>query len=263
MFHEPPNQFLYSPYHLVARHADDIGNTCGGTATGFVVAISPFIGWLVTNRHVVDASYRPVDEKCNAYKLKKLLVTGRRDDDSTYTFTLHPDARILYHTDAENDVALVETRFLSEGVSQEEFKLHWHFGLEHLAGPEVFAQTLQPFDQVCYAGFPDQHDKLGLRPILRAGHIASDPRYNYTWDTEYRGQCVAYEGFSMGGSSGSPVFAPARGMTNIPNSRHGYLVGVNAGHIKNSHGFGTAHSGVSYFYKSTVILEICVHHGLI
>jgi len=117
---------------------------------------------------------------------------------------------------------------------------------------------LDPFDLICYSGFPNQHDKLGGRPIIRSGHIASDPQYDYSWDDRYRGKCIAYEGFSSEGASGSPIFAPPRGMHGILNSRHGYLVGVNAGHIPNT----TGHSGISYFYKSTVILEIIERHEL-
>ena len=67
-----------------------------------------------------------------------------------------------------------------------------------------------------------------------------------------QGQCIAYEGFSSEGASGSPVFAVPKGLRNIPNSRQGYLIGVNAGHISGQIG----HSGISYFYKSTVIMEI-------
>lgn len=192
-----------------------------------------------------------------------MSVTGRRADDSTYTFLLHPDARILYHSDEENDVALVETRFYQESYTDKNFTLHWHFGLDQLARPDIFLNELKPFDLVCYTGFPDQRDKLGDRPIIRSGNIASDPKFNYSWDNNYRGQCVAYEGFSMGGSSGSPVFAPPRGMRSIPDSRHGYLVGVNAGHVKQSKGFAGAHSGISFFYKSTVIFEILEQYDLL
>ncbi len=123
--------------------------------------------------------------------------------------------------------------------------------MEHLADEEIFT-TIDPFDLVCYTGFPDQHDKLGDRPIIRSGHIASDPNYDYSWNSKSQGKCVAYEGFSSGGASGGPIFSPPRGMSNIPNSRHGYLIGINAGHIPGSDG----HSGISYFYKSTVILNI-------
>jgi hypothetical protein len=153
----------------------------------------------------------------------------------------------------ENDVVLIEGRiYLDNGQG-----FHWHFGIEQLATPETF-KTIDPFDLVCYSGFPGQHDKLANRPIIRSGHIASDPQYDYSWDKNYRGQCVAYEGFSFEGSSGSPIIAPRRGMKSIPNSRHEYLIGVNAGHIKDSDG----HKGISYFYKSTVILEIIEKYNL-
>ncbi len=73
------------------------------------------------------------------------------------------------------------------------------------------------------------------------------------------GNCVAYEGFSTEGASGSPIFAPPRGMENIPNSRHGYLIGINAGHIPENYG----HSGISYFYKSTIIIDIIEKYKLL
>src|SRR5690606_27832410 len=124
-------------------------------------------------------------------------------------------------------------------------------GVEHLASQDTF-KTIHAFDLICYAGFPEPHDKRAVRPIVRGGRIASDPRHSYSWNREQQGDCVAYEGFSSEGASGSPVFAPSRGARGIPNSRHGYLVGVNAGHVPERFG----HSGISYFYKSTVILDI-------
>ena len=71
--------------------------------------------------------------------------------------------------------------------------------------------------------------------------------------------CVAYEGFSFPGASGSPVYAPPRGAHGIPDSRDGYLIGVNAGHVP-THPAG--HSGISYFYKSTVLLDIIEQNNL-
>ncbi len=134
---------------------------------------------------------------------------------------------------------------------------HYHFTLEHLATIEIYKQ-IQPYDLICFTGFPQTHDKLMGRPILRKGTISSDPSYNYSWDTNEHGDCIAYEGFSSEGASGSPIFAPPRGMSGIPNSRHGYLIGVNAGHIPENFG----HSGISYFYKSTVIEEIIEQNKL-
>lgn len=254
MFHEPSKDFLYSSYLVETEHRDTVETIKSGRATAFLLEVADGSPWLVTNRHVIDLNFRQTTSKYQDFELTGLHVTGRRTDDSTYTFQFHPSARIFFHLNPENDVALIEGRVLLDGPDS----WHWHFGIEHLATPEVF-ETIEPFDLVCYTGFPDQYDKLGSRPILRSGHIASDPRYNYSWDKTDHGQCVAYEGFSSPGSSGGPVFAPPRGMRGIPRSRHGFLVGVNAAHLKDG---AVGHSGISCFYKSTVMLEIIQQHDL-
>jgi len=259
MFHEPPLQFLYSAYRVETEHRDSVGTVKSGSATAFVLEVGPKVPWIVTNRHVVDLDYRQPCAKYKNFTLSAFTITGRRSDDSSYTFRLHSDARFFFHNDAENDVVLIEPRIYWDNIPEHERSLHWHFGLEHLADRSTFLDSMHPLDLVCYAGFPDQHDKLGNRPIVRSGHIASDPRFDYSWDRSHHGQCIAYEGFSFSGASGSPVFAPPRGLHGIPNSRHGFLVGVNAGHVP-SQPYG--HSGISYFYKSTVILEIIKEHGL-
>ncbi|MEJ8841499.1 trypsin-like peptidase domain-containing protein [Lacibacter sp. H375] len=252
MFHEPSIHFLYSSYKIQVEHTDGY-KVKTGTATAFLLEIGKNFPWIITNRHVVDLDYNQPTAQYKDFKLSKFQITGRKPDDSEYTYQLYEKADIYYHDDYENDVAIIKAHVdLVEGQS-----FHWHFGMEHLADEEIFKQ-IQPFDLICYSGFPDSHDKLANRPILRSGHIASDPKFHYSWNKKFQGQCVAYEGFSSPGASGSPVFAPPRGLRNIPNSRHGYLIGVNAGHIPENYG----HSGISYFYKSTVIKEIIEKHRL-
>lgn len=253
MFHEPSKQFLYSAYKVEIEFSDEYGAKKSGVATAFVLEIENGMPWIVTNRHVVDLNYRQPSAKYKNFQLAKLFMTGRRADDSAYTLRLHEDAKMFFHEDEENDIAVIEARIYLD--DQQGF--HWHFGIKHLANEATF-KTIDPFDLICYTGFPQQHDKLGDRPIIRSGHIASDPSYNYSWDGKAHGQCIAYEGFSSEGSSGSPIFSPPRGLHNIPNSRHGYLIGVNAGHVPNTYG----HSGISYFYKSIVILEIIEKNNL-
>jgi hypothetical protein len=254
MFHEPPKQFLYAAYKVEVEHSDTIGTKKSMVATAFILDVAKGIPWIITNRHVIDLNYIDLTGKYKDFKLSGLNITGRRPDDTTYIIRLHEKAKIYFHEDIDNDVVLIEAKVHSDEAGS----FHWHFGIEHLADVRVF-ETIEPFDLICYSGFPDQHDKLGGRPIIRSGRIASDPQYNYSWNNKPHGQCVAYEGFSSEGASGSPIFAPPRGMSGIPNSRHGYLIGVNAGHI---HQYNTGHSGISYFYKSTVILEIIEKYGL-
>jgi hypothetical protein len=69
---------------------------------------------------------------------------------------------------------------------------------------------------------------------------------------------VAYEAFSFGGSSGSPVFATQRGIKpgagmRFDAYRESRLIGINAGHLAAAYG---QHSGISYFYKASAILEL-------
>jgi hypothetical protein len=254
MFHEPAENFLYAAYKVELEYHDELGNLKSGIATAFILDIANGIPLIVTNRHVIDFNYKKKTTQDQDFILHKFLMTGRRLNDSTYTFKLNDNPTYYFHDDEENDIVLIEARGELNGGET----LHWHFGMEHLADAEIF-KTIQPFDLICFSGFPDQHDKFSDRPIIRSGHIASDPKYDYSWSKESYGQCVAYEGFSSAGASGSPIFAPPRGMGHIPNSRNGYLIGVNAGHIDDSY---KSHSGISYFYKSTVILEIIEKHNL-
>lgn len=254
MYHQPQENFLYSAYKIEVEYSNGV-KTKSGTATGFILEISKGNHWIVTNRHVIDLNYKKDDVKFKEFKLSKFLITGRKSDDTEYTLRLHENADFYFHNDYENDVALIKPHvYFDDGKTA---SLHWHFGMEHIADQEIY-KTIKPFDLICYSGFPNPHDKFSNRPILRSGNIASDPKYNYSWNKNYQGHCVAYEGFSSGGASGSPVFAPPRGLRNIPNSRHGFLIGINAGHIPENFG----HSGISYFYKTTVILEIISQNNL-
>lgn len=76
------------------------------------------------------------------------------------------------------------------------------------------------------------------------------------------GECIAYEAFSFGGSSGSPVFAihngfPVGGAIQAGENfyRPVMLIGINAGHLVVD-GLDRHHAGISYMYKSSVILQI-------
>ena len=252
MFHEPSKQFLYSAYKIDVEYSDNT-KIIQLSATGFVLEIGTNMAWIITNRHVLDIDYKKPTAKYKNFKLSKLTLTGRRSDDEQYSLQLDTDTEIFYHEKSENDIALIRAKGNLIGSDS----IHWHFGLDQLANKAVF-ETVDPFDLICYTGFPSTHDMFSNRPIIRSGRIASDPKFEYSWNTEFQGSCVAYEGFSSEGASGSPIFAPPRGMRTISNSRHGYLIGVNAGHILGNLG----HSGISYFYKSTVIWDIINKYGL-
>lgn len=95
---------------------------------------------------------------------------------------------------------------------------------------------------------------------MRRGSLSSDPKCNYCGpDMQVAGRALAYEAFSFGGSSGSPVFLAPFGVRlndeHPGNWRPPKLLGVNAGHLLTRDG-KRHHSGISYFYRSTIITEL-------
>lgn len=252
MYAPPPRQLLYLAYKLEVEFADSLENKKCGTGTAFLLGAGsrPI---LVTNRHVVDIGYSAPDSRYREYRLTKLVLHGRSADDSRYSVELDHSQSFCFPEARENDVAcLIDFRAVK--LPHEAFKLYHHNGVEGLATEEEFATTIWPGDQVFFTGYPAVHDKLDQRPILRAGIIASDPKYNYSSSGSYEGDRVAYEAMSSPGTSGSPVYAPARGIGGTHQfQRRDMIVGINAGHISAEFG---AHSGMSYFIKSTVIREL-------
>lgn len=250
MFHQPPRNFLYSAHKIAVSFSDGFGTTKTGLGTGFFIELETNVVAFITNRHVLEPDYKSA--KYRDFGVTNIEVSGYQPNDSHFSLSLKLNQVYYTHDDDKNDIAcIIQPRsdpLKDTGEQQSLFR----FTMSHLAHEDVFMNGLQPFDELAFSGYPGQHDKSSSRPILRGGRVASDPRYNYSHSGKYDGECVAYEGFSSEGASGSPVFAPSRGSSNIANSRNGFLVGINAGHLTENYG----HSGISYFYKSTAILKL-------
>ena len=261
MFSDLPSNFLYTAYKLVIEFSDNLGKSHFTQGTAFVIAISSdaddFI--IVTNRHMVDPNYNAPAASYKNFNLKSIIATGRRNDDSLYRFSIDPKTSVYHSQDVLNDVAIFVKPLCKVIENMPTFELFYHFGLADIADKNFFHSELFPFDVVAFAGFPQEHDQLAERPLIRGGRIASDPKFDFSIGGKAAGQCVAYEAFAYGGSSGSPLYAPARGFSNSPNARVGRLIGINAGYLQN----GTQHIGLSYFYRSTIILEILKENKII
>jgi len=252
MYAPPPRQLLYLAYKLEIEFVDSTGTSKLGTGTAFLLTAGDRL-ILVTNRHVVDLDYGAPDSRYKDFRLVKIVLHGRSADDSRYSVELDPSQAFFFHEAKENDVACL-INFRTTKLPHDNFQLHHHNVIDGLATADEFITTIWPGDQVFFSGYPALHDKLDQRPILRAGIIASDPKYNYSTSGKYEGERVAYEVMSTPGASGSPVYAPARGIDGIHEYvRRDIIVGINAGHIGAEFG---AHSGMSYFIKSTAIRDI-------
>ena len=258
MFHGLDNQFLYAAYKIDSTFANNVGESVTCSGTGFWIRNDDLALVLVTNRHMVDIEF--ASSNYLGYTLRKLVVSGKISDENglpniDQQWTLdHP--RIKYPTILENDIACLiepDAKLGRPGLS----RIDYWIPRDLLANKEDFKARISICDFVAFPGFPEWHDRGQNRPILRTGSISSDPRYDYSWSEKYHGECMAYEAFSYGGSSGSPVFAVQKGPRpgvgiSFPGFRDLKLVGINAGHLRAAK---DSHSGISYMFKSSAILE--------
>ncbi len=263
MFHGLNNRFLYSAYQLSCTFVNNTGTQINCTGTGFWVRNNDSSLILVTNRHVVDLEYSNPEHA--GFSLYQVTVSGKASEataglpDIAQRFVVDHSG-LKYSENRENDIACLAVQSVMQLAGFPSTRIDYSIDRNLLATKDDFDTQFSVCDFVVFPGFPEWYDKRQQRPILRTGTISSDPRYDYSWSSNYEGECIAYEAFSYGGSSGSPVFAvqkgpkPGKGIS-FPAFRDLKLVGINAGHLPvgtDSH----KHSGISYMYKASAILDV-------
>lgn len=278
MYHGLNNDFLYSAYKLEVYFLgnDKIEISPMRSGTCFFIADKNDKPVLITNRHMIDPFYNKKEPKYKEYDISpfKIIIYGKFKDKDNIP-TIDKVFRVAtcnqrFHPNYNNDVIALNNLglytvipgdishepILSLDKNEIEFFVPYNF----LANKEDFNTLFSICDFVAYPGFPDQKDNN--RPIIKTGTISSDPRFNYVYKDEIKGDCVAYEAFSFDGFSGSPVFALQKGIRVYPPLKNTAfrdikLIGINAGHIlTNTRTQNNVHSGISYFYKSTTILDL-------
>lgn len=265
MFHGLNNSFLYTALRLKTsffRERDGYAKESIGTC--FFVVNQKGKPCLVTNRHMLDAGYSDKERKYLGCELETIEIEGflspagsttlPRDRTSMQFHTEHNQIR--FSSTYAEDVACVHNPQIVNptDLARADFPIPYDF----VATKDWLDSNLSVCDFVVFPGYPDWHDKLENRPIMRTGTIASDPRSDYSHKGEREGRKIAYEAFSFDGSSGSPVFAVMKGLRpgpgiSFPDFREPKFIGINAGHLEADFGH---HSGISYFFKSSVILEL-------
>ena len=257
MIHGFRNDFLYCAKKVVATWKKD-DNYVTTQGTGFFVGKDRDILSFITNRHVVEPGY--IDPQYKDYVLFGLTIDSYKAIDETgqpieYDNRAIANAKIGFDANRNNDVACLSNIFAHGGL-----EVTLPISYNDLATEEWINSKLTVCDTIAYPGFPEWFDHKKNTPIFRMGTIASDPRGNYSLrENDPDAAKIAYEGFSSGGASGSPVFAaqkgfPIGGAIQGPDDffREVKVVGINAGHFEDDKG----HSGISYFYKSSVIRSI-------
>lgn len=274
MFHGLNNDFLYCAYKIETTFKDDQNTIKNAQGTAFFVKNKRGDLCLITNRHVVDIRYLDKNSQYIRFRLTTMRLRGKGKEQASmmpdleqYYLVVDFD-KAIYHSNRENDIAcIISPRVISLTSTDNpaNVTIEYFIPYNFIATQEDYRTNLSICDFVAFPGFPEWHDRRGNRPILRVGTLASDPRYDYSSKEEYQGAQVAYEAFSFGGSSGSPIFAVQKGLRpgaglSFSGFRDLLFIGINAGHLPVAGSYGQ-HSGISYFYKSTAILEIIEGNG--
>jgi hypothetical protein len=257
MMHGLNNDFLYTAKKVVAHWSD--GTTVAELrGTGFFIQKDANI-FFITNRHVVEPGYSDAEYK--GFKMVDFSVESYETFDVSGLPSTLKSASVAnwnefkFHPNEHNDVACLKDLKTVGGMT-----INAPVPFSMIATDEWITQKLSVCDSIAYPGFPEWYDRQNNTPVFRMGTIASDPRMNYSYMPGAPvASRIAYEGFSTGGASGSPVFAIQRGFKTggaISASEDFYrevkLIGINAGHFLDQKG----HSGISYLYKSSTIHDI-------
>lgn len=229
----------------------------------------------MTNRHVVQIDYR--NEKYKGYKLVELKIESNYRDNITNKCETRKEIVIknynsfVFSKNENDDVACL---FGIDG-SKQNIGIKEAVDYSMLADDKWINEKLCVCDLIAIPGFPNRFDKNNNAPIMRSGTIASDPRLDYSGaeNDTIISKRIAYEGYSKNGASGSPVFVLQKGFAtdkglSTPEDfyREVKLVGINALHYtdteiieENEKGEKIGyfeHSGISIFYKSSIIKEM-------
>jgi hypothetical protein len=260
MFHSPEKKILYCAYRIEVEHANASGDTSSISGTAFYIKRDDDL-FLVTNRHNLDAPMK--DLKYAGYKPVGIKLSGYFDGEHLVAELVEQEIAIGHPDNDQEDVAAIRITNVKFLVNKPRDMTATFIGHDALATGEELSR-IDICDMVVLPGYPDFYDRNGDRPIVRMGTIASDPESDYQDFDMEPARRIAYEAFSSAGSSGSPVFALAKGFKAGVGLSGGYfremrLIGVNAGHLRGRDGMNTSHAGISFCFKSTCILDAMNH----
>ncbi len=141
------------------------------------------------------------------------------------------------------------------------------FKLTDIADHSFLAESAQTMDAASFIGFPESDgnpwwDERATLPIARMVTLASTPEHTFVNSQIKSEDVVLVSGLSFKGSSGSPVILHSKGIKVDPPLNSWYvpakIIGIMSGHWNESGPVSSMleHSGLSYFTRSTSILEM-------
>ena len=257
MTHGLNNDFLYSAKKIIVKYTNGV-EIKEFRGTGFFVQKEEEL-FFATNRHMVELEY--LNPTYKGYIISEFKIESFEEIDphgiptTLKTVSIANWKDFKYHPNTYNDIACLKTPKVIGDM-----KIIYPIPYSMVASDDWINQKLSVCDTIAYPGFPEWYDRQNNTPVFRMGTLASDPRLNYSYAPGAPiASRIAYEGFSTGGASGSPVFSTQHGFKtgggiSAPEDfyREVKLIGINAGHFYDQ----TGHSGISYMFKSSAILDL-------
>ncbi|MEG3879862.1 hypothetical protein QT972_21130 [Microcoleus sp. herbarium7] len=257
-------------HRIKINFADDIGNEKFGCGTGFWMISQSGKNIFVTNKHNVDPSIKFPNKP--SLKLDKISIELRYYESSQPTentdfFDVENIENCLFSSPSSDCSILVDPKFHKEIPSDPNREI---LKFENLIDEKRFANRLiiGPMETSFFIGFPGQNgrhwwDEKWKLPVARQCTVASLPQISFTNGQIKTDDIILMSGLSFSGSSGSPVFLPARGFPpggdiNDPAWRPALLAGIMSGHFweETSAPSMFHHTGLSYMTRSTSILKL-------
>ena len=252
---------------------------CG---SGFWISTDKNPLLFVTNKHNIEPKIK--DSNYDLWSLKKLQIKCRafdeksqRPDEQTSIIDCTSWKRIYESDNNAPDVAILIPIFPIKATTITNGKIT-PLTSSSLADKHWFNSLGKIADHAYFIGFPDiiwKNAKYEY-PISRNCHISSDPYIDFTEETYNNNvsgiktkQTCLVAGLSFGGSSGSPIFTYEVGF-NDPTGTLNYsgrylepkLIGIMSGHWFDKSSSTPHHKGISYFTKSSAILDLIKKHDL-
>jgi hypothetical protein len=260
------NQFLLSVARIESTFEDGLNEPRLGSASGFFVLGKNRHAYLVTNKHNVDPrlKLRSANHRLTRLAVEVRLFEAGIAQAKTAVVELPLDERRLVHH-ATSDVSVYDTN---------DVPLPAGFAIAVWAQQDTLADGamhshLQAMDLVSFIGFPGGTgapwlDEMWRTPIARLASIASVPAVPFSHKSIGTSDVTLVNGLSFQGSSGSMVVSHPRDQSVVGrNAVSTKIVGIMSGgwrerdlEVANSNAAFGPHSGVSYYTRSTAILEV-------
>ena len=259
MYHPLPRSWLLATNKIEVEFRNDHDHK-SSHGSGFWVRNGNDLVF-ATNRHVIDIEYNDSKYQRHDYVLSSVeILTFGADGQPGRQRVV--EAVVFTHENPQIDIALLQ---VSAVINPDNVRVE-PANVDVIADTRFLEVELEWGAQVSFSSFQPWRDTQTERPIVRVGVLASDPAYPFISTKIGRAHVHLLEAFSFAGSSGSPVFANAKGielgqgLTGGGGFRPARIIGMMTGHLPNEESATGAphrtHTGLSFCHRSDVLLAM-------